>query len=156
MRSAAPRIEHAHGRAVDALVQGRDVGVERRLVDDLADAHDAARDRDAEFREQLRAIAPSATRIAVSRALARSRMSRMSARLVLDPADAIGVTGPRNVDRARRFALARLGRHDLEPLLMIAVLDVQRDRAAERLAAAHARRGSCTSSVSIFMRLPRP
>jgi len=133
------RIEHADGRRVDPFVQRRDVRIEGRFIDDLADSYHAAGDRDAEFRQQPprdRTERDAHRRFA--RAGALEDVAHVGS-VVLQPADPVGVSGPGNVDRPRRFARARLDRHDIEPLLMIAILDVQRDRAADRFAAAHAR-----------------
>ncbi len=91
-----------------------------------------------------RAIAPAATRDAVSRALARSRMSRMSARPYFATPARSAWPGRGRVTGAR-FAPARVRRdlrrrvHRPLPVRPVAVLDHHRDRAAHRLAGAHAR-----------------
>ena len=133
------RIQNAYGRGIDALVERLDVGIERCFIDDFADANDATRDGDAEFVEQ-----PACDRSKgdAHRGFARARAFENVAHvgtIVFEAADSIGVTGSRNVDRAGGFAFTRLDRHDLEPLLVIAILDVQRDRTAERFTATHAR-----------------
>ena len=50
------------------------------------------------------------------------------------------MTGPRNVDGPRRrlIVLGRVDAHDLVPARVVAVLDHECDRAADRLPAAHA------------------
>ena len=83
--------------------------------------------------------APPATRAAVSRAEARSRMLRTSRLLVLLRADEVGVAGPRQVDLGDR-RVDRPGAHPLLPVGVVAVGDLQRDRAAERAPVTHAAR----------------
>ena len=77
------------------------------------------------------ATAPPATRAAVSRALARSRMSRTSVSAVLLGADEIRVPGPRQV-HLRQLRLHRPRVHPLLPVGVVPVDHLERDRPAQR------------------------
>ena len=88
-------------------------------------------------RRNARASAPPATRAAVSRALARSSTLRTSVKPYFCVADEVGVAGPREVHLGH-VGLDRPRVHPLLPVGVVAVGDLQRDRAAERQAVAHA------------------
>ena len=79
------------------------------------------------------ASAPAATRAAVSRALARSSTLRTSVWPNFEDAGEVGVAGTRKVDLLD-LLLDRPGVHPLLPVGVVAVLDQERDRAAERAA----------------------
>ena len=91
-----------------------------------------------------RATAPAATRAAVSRALARSRMSRTSDAAVLCHPGEIGMAGPgpghRCAPRAACIGWRLLGDpHRVLPVRPVAILDHHRDRAADGLTGPNAR-----------------
>ena len=88
-------------------------------------------------RRNALATAPPATRAAVSRALARSRTFRTSVSPYFCVPDEVGVAGPRQVDLGDR-RLDRPRVHPLLPVRVVAVGDLERDRAAERPAVADA------------------
>ena len=95
--------------------------------------------------------APPATRAAVSRAEARSRMLRTSLEAVLPRADEVGVAGARQVHLGH-LRLDRPRAHPLLPVGEVAVGDLQRDRAAERAAVAHA--GGHVGAVALDLHAP--
>jgi len=104
-------------------------------------------------------IAPQATRATVSRALARSRISRASVRSYLSEPARSGVTrtrpghlAPAALGIGRRVGL---GGHDILPVFPVAVPDEHGDGGAERFAARTPASHSMRSD-SIFMRAPRP
>ena len=134
-------VERAQRRRV-----GRGVEVRRHLSRtrriDAAEVHEVAADAYAELaRGSVLQIAPAATRAVVSRADARSRMSRASSRSYLSMPVRSAWPGRTRVTARLRgvgIALARRGIHDLLPVLPVAIVDQHRDRRAERLAGAHA------------------
>ena len=90
------------------------------------------------------ATAPSATRAAVSRAEARSRIGRDSSKPYFCMPGEIGVPGAgpgqRGVARQRgeHVGIHRVGRHHLGPLGPLGVADLDRDRAAHGAPVPHA------------------
>jgi hypothetical protein len=138
--AAAPKpspISTPHRRGVDLF--RRNVAP-RRLVDDAPDAHDAAAQRHAERTEECaRDGAERDPHRGLPRARALEDVAQIFAR-VLDPADAIGVSGARHVNlpRRRRVVLRRVDAHDLRPTHVVFVFQNQRDRRADRHPAPHA------------------
>ncbi len=59
--------------------------------------------------------------------------------IVFQHARQVGMAGPRARDDLRRAAIAGIGRHLLDPVLEVAILDDEGDRTAERFAEADAR-----------------
>ncbi len=125
-----------------------------------AEVEDVAHHFDLEVREQLACDGRGGdARGGLTRAGAFEDVADVVA-FVLQHAREIGVTRPRPRDgrafRARRV-LRRLGAdvHGVLPVVPILVADEEGDRAAERLAFAHAGE-DLARSVSITMRRPRP
>ena len=158
LERAAERVARRH-RLADArlhaffdlrVVAVQPVGVERRVraenLRDIdfrwvnghaADLRDVRDDADAERAQEFLAGAADGhahRRFAGARTL--EDVADVLARVFLVPRE-VGMAGPRRRDRLTRRLAER--RHAVCPVLEIAVLDRERDRAAERLAKAHAR-----------------
>ena len=133
----ARRVQAAHRVVVDAVEVRRRRGRRSRRVDAGDPGHVAA-DRHPDRGEELarqRARGDPGGGLAGARAL--EHVASVVEAVLLE-ARQVGVAGPRQVDLLD--ALAALPRpHPLDPVLVVAVGDQQRDRAAERAAVADAR-----------------
>ena len=139
-RLAGARVQRAHGRLVHALeVRRRSSAVAARAPSTVPMRVTCERTSTPSARRNALASAPAATRAAVSRADARSSTLRTSVWPNFWIPARSAWPGPRKVDLLD-LRLHRPGVHPLLPVLVVAVLDPQRHRAAERAPVANPRR----------------
>ncbi len=137
----ASRVEAAHRRVVhrgEVLQRERAVPLGRAHRGDL---HDVRAHLDSErAQERLRQRAAGDARRGLARGGPLEDVAHV-ALLVLPGADEVGVAGPRQVHLGDRVGGVRYrpGVHPLLPVSVVAVGDLQRDRAAERAPVPHPR-----------------
>ena len=129
-RLAGARVERAHGRLVHALEVRRGQAVAGR-----SGHRPDARDVRAHLHAQLAQVrlgerAGGHPRRGLARGCALEHVAHVGVPELLDPGE-VGVAGARKVDLVH-LGLHRPGVHPLLPVLVVAVLDPHRHRAAER------------------------
>ena len=131
-RALGLRVGHPHLRFLGDAPQFVDRKILGRFRFGRADADAVSEHRDAERREQL--LGQRADRDARG-GLARRRAFEHVAdvlEVVLQHAGEVGMTGARARDDGRLAAIGGIGRHPLLPILVVAILDDEGDRAAHR------------------------